>query len=104
MKVRYRKGVATHPDPESCGGVREGVFEALTGETAGQPLSREIESLERHAVMQCGRQHVGWRVSQAARRLHAVGDPEHAGKSFAQELGDLVVARGGTTFGQAGEG
>ncbi|MEY9168809.1 hypothetical protein ABIF15_000041 [Bradyrhizobium elkanii] len=47
MKVRYRKGVATHPDPESCGGVREGDFEALTGETAGQPLSREIESLER---------------------------------------------------------
>ncbi len=47
MKVQYRKGVATHPDPESCGGVREGDFEALTGEAAGQPLSREIGSLER---------------------------------------------------------
>ena len=42
MKVRYRKGVATRPGPESCGGAREGVGEALTGETAGQPLSREI--------------------------------------------------------------
>jgi RNA-directed DNA polymerase len=42
MKVRYRKGIANHPDPESCGGVREGVIEALTGESAGQPLSREI--------------------------------------------------------------
>ena len=42
MKVRYRKGVANHPDPESCGGAREGVVEALTGESAGQPLSREI--------------------------------------------------------------
>lgn len=42
MKVRYRKGIANHPDPESCGGVREGVVEALTGESAGQPLSREI--------------------------------------------------------------
>lgn len=42
MKVRYRKGVANHPDPESCGGVCEGVVEALTGESAGQPLSREI--------------------------------------------------------------
>jgi RNA-directed DNA polymerase len=42
MKVRYRKGVANHPDPESCGGVREGATEALTGESAGQPLSREI--------------------------------------------------------------
>lgn len=42
MKVRHRKGVATHPGPESCGRVREGAAEALTGETAGQPLSREI--------------------------------------------------------------
>ena len=42
MKVRYRKGIANHPDPESCGGVREGAIEALTGESAGQPLSREI--------------------------------------------------------------
>ena len=43
MKVRYRKGLANHPDPESCGGAREGVVEALTGESAGQPLSREIK-------------------------------------------------------------
>ena len=42
MKVRYRKGLANHPDPESCGGAREGAAEALTGEAAGQPLSREI--------------------------------------------------------------
>src|SRR5690242_3793626 len=40
MKVRYRKGVAIHPGPESCGGAREGAGEALTGEAAGQPLSR----------------------------------------------------------------
>ncbi len=45
MKVRYRKGVAIYPGPESCGGAREGVGEALTGEPAGQPLSREIGSL-----------------------------------------------------------
>ena len=42
MKVRYRKGVATHSGPESCGAGREADVEALTGETAGQPLSREI--------------------------------------------------------------
>jgi len=42
MKVRHRKGVAIHSDPESCGGSREDVIEALTGESAGQPLSREI--------------------------------------------------------------
>lgn len=44
MKVRHRKGIANHPGPESCGGVREGVVEALTGESAGQPLSREIRA------------------------------------------------------------
>jgi RNA-directed DNA polymerase len=43
MKVRHRKGIANHPGPESCGGAREGVIEALTGERAGQPLSREIK-------------------------------------------------------------
>jgi hypothetical protein len=26
MKVRYRKGIANHPDPEYCGGDREVVF------------------------------------------------------------------------------
>jgi RNA-directed DNA polymerase len=44
MKVRHRKGIANHPGPESCGGAREGVVEALTGEGAGQPLSREIRA------------------------------------------------------------
>jgi RNA-directed DNA polymerase len=42
MKVRYRKGVATRPGPESCVNAREGADEALTGEPTGQPLSREI--------------------------------------------------------------
>jgi RNA-directed DNA polymerase len=42
MKVRHRKGVAIHSGPESCGAGREAVVEALTGEAAGQPLSREI--------------------------------------------------------------
>jgi hypothetical protein len=44
MQVRYRKGVAIHPDPESRGDARESAAEALTGEPAGQPLSREIGS------------------------------------------------------------
>ena len=35
------KGVATHISPESCAVVREDGGEALTGERAGQPLSRE---------------------------------------------------------------
>jgi RNA-directed DNA polymerase len=42
MKEPYGEGVASHPGPESCGVVREGGAEALTGGSAGEPLSREI--------------------------------------------------------------
>ena len=41
MQVRCTEGLANHSDPESCAGIREGVGEALTGESAGQPLSCE---------------------------------------------------------------
>ncbi len=40
MEVPYDEDVASHIDPESCVGVREGAGEALTGESAGQALSR----------------------------------------------------------------
>ena len=42
MKVSYVKGLANHDDPESCGGARKGDGEALTGESAGWVLSREM--------------------------------------------------------------
>ena len=42
MKESYRKGVANHPDPESCVVSREAAIEALTGAHAGRALSCEI--------------------------------------------------------------
>ena len=42
MKESYRKGVAIHPDPESCVATRKGAIEALTGAHAGRVLSCEI--------------------------------------------------------------
>ncbi len=42
MKEPYGEGVASRTGPESCGGAREGVVEALTGVCAGWVLSREI--------------------------------------------------------------
>ena len=47
MKEPYRKGLASHPDPESCAGGREVSGEALTGAHAGQVLSSEITTLAR---------------------------------------------------------
>jgi RNA-directed DNA polymerase len=42
MKKSHRKDPASHPDPESCGGGREAIGEALTGAHTGQPSSCEI--------------------------------------------------------------
>ena len=44
MKESHGKGPASHPDPESCAGIRKGAGEALTGARAGQPSSCEIRS------------------------------------------------------------
>ena len=44
MKESHRKGVAIHPDPESCVASREAVIEALTGAHAGRVLSCEISA------------------------------------------------------------
>ena len=38
MQEPYRKGVAHHPDPESCAGGRKGAGEALTGAHAGRAI------------------------------------------------------------------
>jgi len=42
MKESHGKGVANHPDPESCVGHRKVTGEALTGAQAGRVLSCEI--------------------------------------------------------------
>ena len=41
MQVHCDEGVAAHIGPEPCAGIREDVGEALAGERAGQPLSRD---------------------------------------------------------------
>ncbi len=45
MKESYRKGLASHPGPESCedSAKRKAVLEALTGAYAGFVLSSEID-------------------------------------------------------------
>ena len=45
MKEPHRKGVANHPDPESCAGHGNMTGEALTRAHAGQPSSSEITSI-----------------------------------------------------------
>lgn len=58
MKELYGEGLATHADPESCAGPREGKGEALTGAHAGRDIEpRKHQLLGANAVTSCGRQH-----------------------------------------------
>jgi len=59
MKESYAKGRASHGDPESCAGTREGSGEALTGAHTGGVLSRENRHIQgADAVVLSGRQHL----------------------------------------------
>jgi RNA-directed DNA polymerase len=40
MQASHRQGLASHPDPRSCGGCREGPIEAWTGASAGGAIAR----------------------------------------------------------------
>ena len=65
MKESYGEGVATHTGPESCGAVRKGGVEALTGVRAGRVLSRERDSLrDADAVGESGRPHLAHRYRE----------------------------------------
>ena len=44
MRALYIEGVAIRGGPESCGGVREGVGEALTGVRVGWAIEPRNES------------------------------------------------------------
>ncbi len=65
MKVSYVEGVANHNGLESCVGVRKNEGKALTEESTGQVLSREMHALSRQrqelrdadALGVSGRQH-----------------------------------------------
>ena len=55
MEVSNVKGLANRDDPESCGGARKSGGEALTGESAGWVLSREILVRDADPVGERGR-------------------------------------------------
>src|SRR6202521_4880081 len=56
MQKSYGEGLATHTGPESCGGARESIAEALTGVRAGQVYGRERDFLRgADAVRRSGR-------------------------------------------------
>src|SRR5215813_6508750 len=58
MKESYRKGLANHPDPESCVANRKVAIEALTGGTCRQGIElRNNRDQSADAVTHDGRQY-----------------------------------------------
>jgi len=90
MKESYGEGVATHTGPESCAVGRKDGGEALTGERAGQPLSRgkRITLSGADAVEGGGKATPGAAIARAVHGPGAVEDPAHARKHLAREPGD----------------
>jgi len=89
MKELHRKGSAIHSDPESCFYSHKAIGEALTGESAGHPLSCEIQTSREPTLLSEaeGNTLIGDK-SEVEQSLGAVGEPEHARILFAREPGD----------------
>lgn len=99
MKVSYGEDLANHIDPESCVCSRKAAGEALTGESAGQVLSRERgfapgcrrRQLDRKATRNMS-------ISQEMFRPRVVVDPVHVRKLPAREPGDPVSGCSGWRY------
>ena len=103
MRVLYGEGLASHAGPESCAVARKGESEALTGESAGLVLSREITRLG------CRRRPSVRKATPTSSLLredvgpHAVRDPVHARKPFTREPGGPTFAHGMMAVGRNGK-
>ncbi|MBW1695769.1 MAG: hypothetical protein JRH18_06470 [Deltaproteobacteria bacterium] len=94
MKVSYDEDVASHIGPESCVYHRKGEREALTGESAGQVLSRERGFASRCRRCQLARKATrNTSLSQEVFRPRVVVDPVHVRKLSAREPGDPESGR-----------
>ena len=94
MKVLNGKGIANQTGPESCVAHREVRDEALTGEPAGQPLSRESNKLVQGAdAVRVAEGDTDRRDSASAWMTLRGLRPWHVGTLFAREPGDLLLGR-----------
>ena len=91
VKVLYDEGLASHIDPASCASDREVRSEALTGERAGRPLSRDNQVQRDADVFGLhGRQHGRGRYRELPLWSRVVVDPGMHGSSL---LGNREISR-----------
>ena len=94
MKVLNSEGIANRAGPESCVAHREVRDEALTGEPAGQPLSREIFKLVQGAdAVSVAEGNMDRRVSASVCSTLRGLRTWHVGTLLAREPGDLLLGR-----------
>jgi hypothetical protein len=103
MKVRYGKDPANHSDPELCGDAREGVAEALTGETGGSAIEpRNPKSgtptplSDAEGEMNQGVSCESWDGPARSETLYTPG-------SFLHRSWEISAAPGATTPGSSGK-
>jgi len=89
VQVHYGEGVANHIGPESCVTPREGWGEALTGERAGQPLSRETFLIQDADAVTYAEGKTNGYVIASTRTVLRGRRPWHARTLLAREPGDL---------------
>ena len=104
MQVHHDEGIANRIDPESCAAAREGNSEALTGERAGQPLSRESTLVPGADVVPLTEGNTNGRDIARPRRPGVVADTGMRGRCLAREPGDLTTERSAAAAGTHREG
>jgi hypothetical protein len=93
VEVHNSKGVANQTGPKSCVPHREMRDEALTGEPAGQPLSRESKLVQGADAVSVAEGNTDRRESASACSALRGLRPWHVGIHFAREPGDLLLGR-----------
>ena len=89
MQEPHVEGIANHNGPESCEASREGRIEALTGGSAGQPLSFVSYLLGADRVVLTGRHYRQQPHRDGSCRPNGVDRPWHAWTLQAREPGGL---------------
>jgi RNA-directed DNA polymerase len=103
MKVQHGKDLASHSGPESCGGAREGVAEALTGETGGSAIEPRnpdfgtpTQLSDAEGNMDQGDHSESWGSPARSETLHTPG-------SFLHRSWEISAVPGETTPGGPGK-
>ena len=92
MEVHRSERLAIYADPESCAAFREDGSEALTGEHAGQPLSRE-RLIPGADTVTCVEGNTERRANASASTTRRGLRPWHAWTLLEREPGDLGAGR-----------